>query len=135
MRRERCGKAMLDVCALTTSGLAHLLQRDDRHSAITDQLVAWHDGGALGDCPLPELFRRLRPNEPGLTIGLFHDRLRLLHQGGKVSLHPWTGPLYEMPAPAYALLVGHEIAYYASLRDPPLAALQGSAASGHEEFP
>jgi hypothetical protein len=65
---------------------------------------------------LPELFRRLRDAYPSLTVGQFHDRLRLLHRGEKIYLHPWTGPLYELPEPACALLVGHEIAYYASLR-------------------
>ncbi len=84
--------------------------------SVRDHLAAWHDGGALGDCPLPELFRRLRPALPALTIGQYHDRLRLLHEAGTIYLHPWTGPLYELPEPAYALLVGHEIAYYASLR-------------------
>ncbi len=39
-----------------------------------------------------------------------------MHQAGRIYVHPWTGPLHELPEPAYALLVGHEIAYYASLR-------------------
>jgi len=29
---------------------------------------------------------------------------------------PWTGPLYDLPEPHFALLVGHEVAYYASSR-------------------
>jgi hypothetical protein len=53
-----------------------------------------------------------------LTIGHFHDTLRELHEQEKIYLHPWTGPLYEMAEPAYALLAGHEIAFYASIRDP-----------------
>ncbi len=133
-RRERGGKRVLDLCTLTAAGLAYLLERSGHHRAITEQLTAWQDADALGDCPLPELFRRLHADDPVLTIGQFHDRLRLLHQGGKIHLHPWTGPLYEMPEPAYALLVGHEIAYYASLREPSLAALHNTA-SRHEEFP
>jgi hypothetical protein len=51
-----------------------------------------------------------------LTIGRFHDGLRRLHDEGQAYLHPWTGPLYAMPEPAFALLVGHEVAYYASPR-------------------
>ena len=35
---------------------------------------------------------------------------------GRSHLHPWTGPLYALPEPAFALLVGHEVAYYASIR-------------------
>jgi hypothetical protein len=69
------------------------------------------------DCPLPELYRQAREASPGLSIGKFHDGLRLLQEQGQVYLHPWTGPLCDLPEPPYALLVGHEIAYYASLRD------------------
>jgi hypothetical protein len=39
-----------------------------------------------------------------------------LHDREQVYLHPWTGPLYAMPEPAFALLIGHEVAYYANLR-------------------
>jgi hypothetical protein len=79
-------------------------------------LKTWHVAHASGDCPLPELFRRARATTPALTIGLFHDGLRRLHEQQQIYLHPWTGPLYEIPEPACALLVGHEIAYYASSR-------------------
>lgn len=84
--------------------------------AICDELARWHEAGPLGDCPLPELFRKLRATAPLVTIGTFHDQLRHLHQAQQIYLHPWTGPLYELPEPALALLIGHEIAYYASLR-------------------
>jgi hypothetical protein len=67
------------------------------------------------DCPLPDLFRALALNS-ALTIGEFHDCLRELHADGKVTLSAWTGPLYALPEPQYALLIGHGIAYYASLR-------------------
>jgi hypothetical protein len=86
------------------------------YQAIREQLAAWHAADALSDCPLPELYRRLRAETPRLTIGQFHDRLRRMHQDEHIYLHPWTGPLYALPEPAFALLVGHEIAYYASLR-------------------
>src|SRR5260370_507805 len=71
---------------------------------------------ASGDCPLPELFRRLNDSHRDLSIGVFHDGLRQLHEQHRVYLHPWTGPLYELPEPPFALLIGHEIAYYASAR-------------------
>lgn len=71
---------------------------------------------ALEDCPLPELYRVARQAQPSLSIGRFHDGLRKLHEQEKIYLHPWTGPLYELPEPALALLVGHEVAYYASVR-------------------
>ncbi len=79
-------------------------------------LGKWQASGQSGDCPLPRLFQEAQHSEAHLTIGAFHDGLRRLHAGGQIYLHPWTGPLYEIPEPAYALLVGHEIAYYASIR-------------------
>lgn len=91
------------------------------------QLLA--DWDTSGDCPLPDLFRRLEVAHPDLSIGQFHDGLRELHDREQVYLHPWTGPLYALPEPAFALLVGHEIAYYASLRSG-----QWSVASGQSEM-
>lgn len=89
------------------------LERVDR--AALDAISRWQsDAGE--DCPLPELFRQVELTLPGVTIGAFHDSLRRLHAAGRLYLHPWTGPLYECPEPAYALLSGHEVAYYASGR-------------------
>jgi hypothetical protein len=85
-------------------------------AAVVAYLVQWQTSGASGDCPLPKLCRQAQATASGLTIGHFHDGLRRLHEQEKIYLHPWTGPLYEIPEPAYALLIGHEIAYYASLR-------------------
>jgi hypothetical protein len=83
---------------------------------VLSYLAERQAAGASEDCPLPELFRRARRVAPSLTIGHFHDGLRRLQESGQVYLHPWTGPLYDLPEPAYALLAGHEIAYYASIR-------------------
>jgi hypothetical protein len=68
------------------------------------------------DCPLAELFASLSTLDPAPTVGQFHDALRQLHSESRIYLHPWTGPLYALPEPAVALLVGHEVAFYASLR-------------------
>lgn len=84
--------------------------------ALLGHLERWAASGATEDCPLPELFRQACAADPTLTIGQFHDALRRLHDAGSVYLHPWTGPLYDLPEPPHALLVGHEIAYYASPR-------------------
>lgn len=86
------------------------------HEALLAELSHWPSAGAQEDCPLPHLFRQLPPRTSGWSIGQFHDALRQLHDLGKIYLHPWTGPLYEIPEPPYALLIGHEIAYYASIR-------------------
>jgi hypothetical protein len=69
-----------------------------------------------GDCPLPQLYRAVTTKLSDCTIGQFHDALRDLQSAGQIYLHPWTGPLYAMPEPGYALLAGHNVAYYASVR-------------------
>ncbi len=83
---------------------------------VKEKLAEWHAAaGASEDCPLPDLYRRLE-TAGRTSIGQFHDCLRRLHDDQMIYLHPWTGPLYAMPEPAFALLVGHEIGYYASIR-------------------
>jgi hypothetical protein len=79
-------------------------------------LRSWRGSAGLEDCPLPELYRAVQGSTPALTIGQFHDGLRRLHAQHQIYLHPWSGPLYELPEPALALLIGHVVAYYASLR-------------------
>lgn len=74
------------------------------------------EAGASSDCPLPELYRQAQRSSAQLSIGHFHDGLRRLHEQEKIYLHPWTGPLYELPEPSVALLIGHEISYYVSRR-------------------
>lgn len=83
---------------------AHLLAALHQWSASTS---------VARDCPLPDLYRAL-PTPP--SVGEFHDALRQLHREGRISLHPWTGPLYALPEPLFALMVGHEIAYYVHSR-------------------
>jgi hypothetical protein len=102
-------------------GLFQAFLHDDRPAPpdLEARLLAHLAGRpapAPADCPLPELFRHLKASDPALSVGAFHDLLRRLHDAGHLYLHPWTGPLYEIPEPPYALLVGHEVAYYASHR-------------------
>ncbi len=78
-------------------------------------LSRWQEAHVNEDCPLPELYRQVTGSGP-LTIGQFHDGLRQMHEQGQAYLHPWTGPLYEIPEPACAMLVGHAVVYYASRR-------------------
>jgi len=89
--------------------------QDTLFAEVKAKLAEWHAAGATEDCSLPELYRRLEIS-PQPSIGQFHDVLRQLHEDQLIYLHPWTGPLYALPAPAYALMVGHEIGYYASIR-------------------
>lgn len=130
LRTERKGKTTQDIADISDDGLAFLLreanlqrilerllqkQPPELDAAILAFVRGWHDRGALEDCPLPEVHRAVTGGSLAPTIGQFHDSLRRLHEKRRIRLHPWTGPLYEIPEPALALLVGHEIAYYASL--------------------
>jgi hypothetical protein len=118
-----------------TAGLAARL--DQSRSALLDDGLdelreILRDWRAAGDCPLPELYRRWCAKHPGGSIGRFHDHLRRLHDDDAVYLHPWTGPLYTLPEPAFALLVGHEVAYYASTKSNKQLAISNKP---DEEFP
>jgi hypothetical protein len=85
---------------------------------ILAALASWQNRELLKDASLPDLFRAALAATPDMTIGQFHDACRALARKQRIYLHPWTGPLFEMAEPALALLAGHEIAYYASLRAP-----------------
>jgi hypothetical protein len=103
---DRAGLAVLDPDS-----------EDDREDAILARLHDWSTNEASSrDCPLPDLYKSLSLGETSLTIGQFHDCLRRLHDRQRIYLHPWTGPLYALPDPQLALMVGHEIAFYASVR-------------------
>ncbi len=108
--QQRAGQA--SVAGETTSGNGAGAWK----LAILQHLSGWQQTNALEDCPMPDLLRVARIQSPHLTIGQFHDELRRLSVEGQIYLHPWTGPLYEIPEPTCALLLGHEISYYASLR-------------------
>jgi hypothetical protein len=109
------GTAAMPATAVAPTAVAD--RADDLAAAVLTRLTDWAASAAAGqDCPLPDLYRSLSVREHPPTVGAFHDCLRALHADRRVYLHPWTGPLYALPEPAYALLVGHNIAYYASAR-------------------
>ncbi|QVL30479.1 hypothetical protein KIH39_16650 [Telmatocola sphagniphila] len=101
----------------TNGHVAKLLEKSDdaveTQQILLKNLQAWRNENAAQDIPLPKLYQQTM-SEPD-KLGAFHDALRKLHEQGKIALHPWTGPLYALPEPAFALLIGHEIAYYANV--------------------
>lgn len=107
-------KALQSLPGGTAPGAAGEQESADR--VLMEALISWHSMRRSEDCPLPELFRRSQAALPELSVGEFHDGLRQLHEQQRIYLHPWTGPLYAIPEPPFALLVGHEVAYYSSLR-------------------
>ncbi len=138
---EANGKKASQICTITEKGLAFLLttlqtqvqevlsampqpapltSRNGPHGWKTTSLeflAEWPKARPNDDCPLPELYRHAQQAAPQITVGQFHDGLRQMHADEKIHLHPWTGPLSEIPQPAYALLVGHSLAYYASKKN------------------
>ena len=106
-------------CEGSVSGQNPTLHRvgspnQDLPALVFSALQRWQAATPVArDCPLPDLHRALDSHP---SIGEFHDALRQLHADDRVYLHPWTGPLYALPDPPFALLIGHEIAYYISPR-------------------
>lgn len=97
--------------------LGRAMESDATDIAVqVEEILGRWEADAAEDCPLPELYRQVQQFGSSPTLGAFHDALRELHGAGRLYLHPWTGPLYAMPKPAYALLIGHDVAYYASTR-------------------
>ena len=74
--------------------------------------LAEHERCSGADLLLFQLYDHLTGRLGPISLGEFHDQLRVWHGEGFVALHPWTGPLYQMPRPEVALLTGHEIACY-----------------------
>jgi FtsZ-binding cell division protein ZapB len=69
---------------------------------------------AKGDacsCPLPELFAALVRQHPNLSVRVYHEGLRRLHERRLVQLQPATH-LTDLPQPEYALLEGAAVLYY-----------------------
>jgi hypothetical protein len=109
------------------NGQAHL-QRDSHtgtsvqpgavpwEQAVAAELERWQQERGGTDCPLPVLWHRAQQVDATVTLGKFHDLIRRWQQSHWVHVHPWTGPLHELPDPGIALLVGHAVIYYVSRR-------------------
>jgi hypothetical protein len=109
--RDAVGQVLPKVTTNRVAPEPTSLPPTDLADMLLSRLTDWA-ATAGEDCPLPDLFRR----SGAASVGAFHDALRKLHDRGALYLHPWTGPLYALPEPAFALLVGHGVAYYASIR-------------------
>ncbi len=71
------------------------------------------NGGATGDCPLPELFAAVVRQHAQLSVSSFHEGLRRLHDRRVLRLQP-AASLAELPQPEFALLDGGQVLYYAA---------------------
>jgi hypothetical protein len=99
----------------------------NRHTAMNPLADPWLDQALayLGEyqkqhpsrpCSLPDLYRAVAQPR-GLTIGQFHDGIRVLSREGRIILHEWTQAKRDLTDEQYALLEGKEIRYYAERRD------------------
>jgi hypothetical protein len=69
--------------------------------------------GALGPCPLPELFTDVSGRHAELTLGSFQTGLRILHDHKALRLLPASESI-TLPQPEFALLEGDTVLYYAT---------------------
>jgi DNA-binding PadR family transcriptional regulator len=67
--------------------------------------------GDACSCPLPELFAAVIRHHPELSMRVYHDGLRRLHERRLVQLQP-APSLADLPQPEYALLEGAAVFYY-----------------------
>jgi hypothetical protein len=64
---------------------------------------------------LPQVFAAVRQKRPALSLGQFHDGLRLLREQGKIRLLPYTRALATIDDPRNAMFFDGEVMYYADL--------------------
>lgn len=64
---------------------------------------------------LPQIFEKLRPKHPDLTLGLFHDGLRRLQDEKRLRLGPYTQALATLDDPRNALFLDREVKFYVEL--------------------
>ena len=67
--------------------------------------------GDPNPCPLPELFVALVRQHPELSVRVYHEGLRRLHERRLIQLQP-AASLANLSHPEYALLEGASVFYY-----------------------
>jgi hypothetical protein len=101
-RLEAAGPLLPDEVARTHPWAIDALNYLDRRRA----------GGAPDACPLPELFSAVVAHHPGLTLGGFHEGLKLLYRRKALLLKPAEAP-GQITHPEYALLDESMVHYLA----------------------
>jgi hypothetical protein len=62
-------------------------------------------------CSLPDLYANVVKRH-GVSIGQFHNGIRVLVRAGEIRLHPFSGSRSALEREDYALVAGQEIMYY-----------------------
>jgi hypothetical protein len=78
---------------------------------VLNYLDRRRNGGAPGDCPLPELYEAVRLTHPGLPIASFHEGLRRLNERRAVTLK--AARLDDLTQPEFALFDCGSVLFYA----------------------
>jgi hypothetical protein len=84
--------------------------------SVEEAIVAFVNGWAREKtvgCQFDVLWNHLREPYPELTVGVFHDSLRKLHDAGRIRLGGWARMLDDLPQPQLALFVSSKVMYYA----------------------
>jgi hypothetical protein len=103
-----------------------LKRLDDLRPALPDTLagtIPWavealayldrrRNGATAGPCPLPELFESMAERQPDLSVSVFHDGLRRLHDEKVLQLLPLTSGAEELARPEFALLHKATVFYH-----------------------
>ena len=96
-RAETTGSAVAEPVARVVPWAIDALEYLDRRRG----------SGAVGTCPLSELFHAVCLNSPDLTLPAFHDGIKRLHDVRAVRLMPTA----EMEEPEYAVVVDGKLMY------------------------
>jgi|SRR5579883_1865480 len=122
---QRAGELLARLGTLTERVEAALRRAEAAPPALGGpmvQLVPWaipaleyldrrKSAGAVGECPLPELFQAVTKHSPDLTLPAFQDGLRRLADIRAVRLAPAVPG--EMTEPEFAFVRDGKLMYYA----------------------
>ena len=64
---------------------------------------------------LPRIYATLKQSRPSLTLGQFHDGLRMLRDQARIRLKPYTRALATIDDARNALFLDGEVMYYVEL--------------------
>lgn len=81
-------------------------------SQIVEYVKQYRNRNPHRSCPFSELFKVIA-TPAGITIGQFHDGLRLLARERKITLEPWTRAMSDLENDHLALVQGKETKFYA----------------------
>lgn len=95
------------------------IPKPDTVTSIADEILAfvleWTQKNSVGP-QFDAIMKHLRVRHTDVTIGCFHDALRLLANANppRLRLSSWHKTIHELPEPDLALFIKHTINYHAN---------------------